>query len=266
MGPKGCKDTDLVTFGWDVPTAAPTPGPAAVHNPASCSPSVDPPSTPTPPTNPTNSPTSNIVVPTNAPTPTLAPAVHNPASCSPSAESGGIVTLAPVPPAIDNTCGEDGATSLLDYLCQVENFGLACQAFTKAGQSDLLGGITVPAKDAQLTVFAPINDAMLAAGYTSDYIEQEMDVTQFAILMCAQILRGRYTVEELVCDEHYVTILGVASVKIECITNADGSITKTEGGFYNHGPNPPEILPPKDVSLCNGLVQPISQVIFVTSP
>merc|ERR1719162_2562261 len=74
--PKGCKDTDLVTFGWDVPTAAPTPGPSAIHNPASCSPSVDQPSTPTPPT-----------PPTNAPTPTLAPVVHNPASCSPSAES-----------------------------------------------------------------------------------------------------------------------------------------------------------------------------------
>merc|ERR1712238_597177 len=195
--PKGCTSTTAIEFGWYIPTTAPTHGPTPFHNPASCSPSV------AQPTNaPTNPPTPTPVPVTRSPTlpPTLVPAppvaptpVHNPASCSPSADTH-VVTHGRV--GADNTCGEDGAISILGYICGPGNFDLTCQAFNKANQSDLLGGLTVPLKDAQLTVFSPTDAAMTAAGYTADYINSA-DVAQLINVMSAQILRGRFTEAEL---------------------------------------------------------------------
>merc|ERR1712238_473289 len=304
--PKGCTSTTAIEFGWDIPTTAPTHGPTPFHNPASCSPPVARPTnppTPVPATrSPTLPPTSRAPVPappvgptpaphnpascspsvtpaTRTPTlpptpvptlpPTLVPAppvaptpVHNPASCSPSADTH-VVTHGRV--GADSTCGEDGAISILGYICGPGNFDLTCQAFNKANQSDLLGGLTVPLKDAQLTVFSPTDAAMTAAGYTADYINSA-DVAQLINVMSAQILRGRFTEAELECDQHYVTILGVVWVKVECSTNPDGSITKYVGGFYNDGTNAPEIMPPKDIAPCNGLVQPIRHVIAANPP
>merc|ERR1712238_458832 len=262
--PKGCTSTTAIEFGWYTPTTTPTHGPTPFHNPASCSPSVaqrtNPP-TPVPATrSPTLPPTSRAPVPAPPVGPTPAP--HNPASCSPSADTH-VVTHGRV--GADNTCGEDGAISILGYICGPGNFDLTCQAFNKANQSDLLGGLTVPLKDAQLTVFSPTDAAMTAAGYTADYINSA-DVAQLINVMSAQILRGRFTEAELECDQHYVTILGVVWVKVECSTNPDGSITKYVGGFYNDGTNAPEIMPPKDIALCNGLVQPIRHVIAANPP
>merc|ERR1712238_107119 len=194
--PKGCTSTTAIEFGWYIPTTAPTHGPTPFHNPASCSPSVTRPTNPPTPVPATRSPTlpptsrapvpappvgptpaphnpascsPSVAQPTNAPTlpPTLVPAppvaptpVHNPASCSPSADTH-VVTHGRV--GADNTCGEDGAISILGYICGPGNFDLTFQAFNKANQSDLLGGLTVPLKDAQLTVFSPTDAAMTAA-------------------------------------------------------------------------------------------------------
>jgi len=169
---------------------------------------------------------------------------------------------------IGNTCGQnDDTSSILDYVCTMGNFDLSCQAFTKAGLAGLLGGITALQEDAIITVYTPTNDAMEAAGYSAEYIENSMSASQLESLMNAHIIRGSVTVDQLVCDEHQITFLGVASIKIECpVTNIDGSTSKTVAGFFNNDSNTPTILPPTDIALCNGLVQPISQVIFVTTP
>jgi len=166
-----------------------------------------------------------------------------------------------------NTCGQnDDTASILDYVCTMGNFDLLCQAFTKADLAGLLGGINVLPQDALITVYAPTNDAMEAAGFTAEYIEDEIDIAQLKMLMSAHILRERVTVGQLVCDEQQVTFLGVVDIKVKCLTNSDGSISKTIAGFFNRGTNTPIILEPTDIPLCNGLIQPISNVIFVTPP
>jgi len=146
-------------------------------------------------------------------------------------------------------------------------YDLACQAFIKAGLSELLGGIIVAAEDSIITVYVPTNDGMEAAGYTSSYIDYISGAHELETIMTSHIIRGSLTVDQLVCNEHITTILegAASSVKIGC--PYDGSISsKTISGFYNDGSDTPTILAPFDIALCNGLVQPLSHVILVTEP
>jgi len=140
------------------------------------------------------------------------------------------------------------------------NFSLLCEAFEKAGLSRLLGGIDVQVENEIITLYAPINTGMIAAGYTSESIAS-MSTSKLEDMLKFHITRGSVTAVQLVCGDHQSTLLGGASsINIEC-RETNGFTSKIVTGFFNDETNTPTILSPNDIELCNGMVQPLDHVM-----
>jgi hypothetical protein len=147
----------------------------------------------------------------------------------------------------------------------MNNFSLFCSAVNKAGLATLLGGFDVQAPDDIITVYAVTNDGMNSAGLTADVIEFSIAETLKEILL-THMQSGSITADSLMCDDQQPTLLGgTYSTMIHCPVSANGISTKTISGFFNTETNRATILSPKDIELCNGLIQPLDHLIMVVS-
>jgi len=164
-----------------------------------------------------------------------------------------------------NTCGENSDTSsILDYICSLNNFSLFCSAVTKAGLATLLGGFDVQPSDDIITVYAVINKGMNSAGLTANAIENKMTADALKEILLTHIESGSILADSLACGDQQPTLLGgTYSTMIDCPESANGISTKTISGFFNTNNNRATILTPKDIPLCNGLIQPIDHLIKV---
>jgi hypothetical protein len=145
----------------------------------------------------------------------------------------------------------------------MNNFRLFCSAINEAGLATLLGGFDVQAPADIITVYAVTNEGMTSAGLTANVIESTSAETLKEILL-THMQSGSITADSLLCDDQQSTLLvGTYSTMIHCPRSANGIGTKTVSGFFNTYDNMPTILSPKDIELCNGLIQPIDNLIMV---
>jgi len=166
-----------------------------------------------------------------------------------------------------NTCGTNSDTSsILDYICSMNNFSLFCSAVNKAGLATLLGGFDVQASDSIITVYVVTNDGMNSAGLTENVIDNTITADKLKELLLTHMQSGSITADSLICDDQQPTLLGgTSSTMIHCPESANGVSTKTISGFFNTDNNRATILSPKDIELCNGLIQPLDHLIKVVS-
>ena len=154
---------------------------------------------------------------------------------------------------------------------------ILCNAIQRAGldtllgglsTSTLLGGLSTAPDESLITLFAPTNAGMEDSGLTEKTIEV-MDRTKLITILKNHIIVGDIMAEELVCGEQYDTLSppgndsslsSSSSVDVNCI-EIMGTKTITVSGPYNNYTNRPTILAPKDIVLCNGIVQQIDNVI-----
>jgi hypothetical protein len=148
----------------------------------------------------------------------------------------------------------------------MNNFSLFCLAVNKAGLATLLGGFDVQASDDIITVYAVTNDGMNSAGLTEVVIDRTMTAEILKEILLTHMQSGSITADSLICDDQQPTLLGdTYSTMIHCPESANGISTKTISGFFNTKTNRATILSPKDIELCNGLIQPLDHLIMVVS-
>lgn len=135
-----------------------------------------------------------------------------------------------------------------------------CSIIAKVELDDLFEG-----KDGLLmTVFAPTDQAFEAIDITPAGIKNDPDTytTEFLQkLIKTHATRGATMAEDLRCGDSLVTLLGgVSQHTTKCFLDTHG---KAQLGFFNSHLEPPMIMSPMDIGLCNGLIQPVDHVIKV---
>lgn len=270
-GPTGVSPTDptgstgadpLVPAGnppTDLPTPWPTRPPTGFPTPL---PTQSPPTdVPTP--WPTRPPTSE---PTNPPTnPEADPPIESPSafpSCtdSPDGSPGHPDDLFTEVnnPEEGNTCGTAGAKSIYEYLCSVSNFSNFCLMIQRAGLQDLFAGIDGTTQF--MTLFAPTNKGCKSSGLSTAEIET-MDPDLLEHIVKTHATAGKITAGSLQCSAELPTLEGTFSVhSTKCYTTTHA---KAQYGFFNEEDQYPMILSPNDLELCNGLIQPVNNMIRV---
>merc|ERR1711865_9433 len=157
-----------------------------------------------------------------------------------------------------NTCGNDGSpNSILDYVCWMNNLSLLCQAIHRVGMTRLFSGVDINGNldsTTTFTLFVPVNEAMVEAGFTFDTIK-EIDIETLQNIIKSHIMIGSMKVEDLICGDQYESMLastlggnspvyGKSLLKVDCVKIFESN-TKTIGGFYNTGfKNQPTMLSP----------------------
>jgi len=106
----------------------------------------------------------------------------------------------------------------------------------------------------KVTIFVPTNAAF--DGVDLD----EMPVTTRRNIVLTHLTAGSITAESLVCGQDVKTLLGMSVSTTQCF---EATLGKAQVGFFNDESTVPMILSPNDMELCNGLVQPINNLIRV---
>jgi len=239
------------------PTYLPTASPIRLTtNPPTFLPTASPirlttnPPTFLPTTAPSGSPTS---VPIRVPQPTTPASTKEnvtPITDSPDGQIG-VAQEA-------NTCGFDGAKSIYDYICSINNFSNFCAMVKGAELQELFGGIDGTTQF--ITLFAPTNRGCKLGGLGINDINS-MDKNLLKHIVMTHATAGSIQAEQLQCGTQYPTLEGTFSVhSTKCFVDTH---TKAQFGFFNDEDEYPMILSPNDLELCNGLIQPVNHVIRV---
>ena len=151
---------------------------------------------------------------------------------------------------------------------------LNATAIHRVGMTRLFSGADINGNldsTTTFTLFVPVNEAMVEAGFTFDTIK-EIDIETLQNIIKSHIMIGSMKVEDLICGAQYESMLSSTIgednpvysqtlLKVDCLTILK-SKTKSISGFYNTDlKNQPKMLSPNDIRLCNGYVQPIDHII-----
>jgi len=228
---------DTSTSGILPVTSAPTAIPTKA-------PSKTPTSVPT--DSPTTAPTSS---PSSAPTDPQSTAASGYPTCEDTTEMAQEA----------NTCGFDGIPkSIYDYLCSVNNFSNFCLMIQRAGLRDLFSG--VDGETQFMTLFAPTNSGCKGIGLTIENINS-MDEDLLKHIVLTHATNGKVRAENLMCDGELPTLKGTFSVHTTKCYTAEHA--RAQYGFFNVEGQMPMILSPNNLELCNGLIQPVNNMIRV---
>jgi len=131
-----------------------------------------------------------------------------------------------------------------------------CEAITVAGLEGTFDG----SDGSEITVFASTNAGFLNVNLNKAAI-LAMDSHKLANIIKSLTMTGSVLAEDLVCDGVRSTLLGgTFTTTTKCLTDVHG---KAQIGPFNTIGNYPTIMSPDDIGVCNGLVQPVNNVIQV---
>jgi hypothetical protein len=145
-----------------------------------------------------------------------------------------------------------------DYLCSVNNFSNFCAMVNRAGLQDMFGGIDGTTQF--ITLFAPTNKGCKIGGLNVNDINS-MDKDLLKDIVMTHATAGSVLAEQLQCGAQLSTLEGTFSVhSTKCFLDTHA---KAQYGFFNVEDEYPMILSPNDLELCNGLIQPVNNMIRV---
>jgi len=222
------------------PTMSPPTGPAPTQEPFTSAPTPAP--TPAPSDSPpTSSPSSGPTVPV----PTQEPSTSAPTSALTSAPSDSPpTTSSPTGPAPTGT-PTDSCQSIAEVICDLPEFESLCTLLGLAALLEALDG------DNKLTVFAPVNDAFLAASLDTVVADSEL----LSNLLLSHVVVGEVFSSSLECSGNIAMLSGEETATI-CV---DGKVFQRGDG--NNIDSLPEIVA-ADGAACNGVVHAIDNVIL----
>jgi len=128
----------------------------------------------------------------------------------------------------------------------------------RAGLQDLFAGIDGTTQF--MTLFAPTNKGCKSSGLSTAEIET-MDPDLLEHIVKTHATAGKIFAGNLQCGAELPTLEGTFSVhSTKCYTTTHA---KAQYGFFNEEDQYPMILSPNDLELCNGLIQPVNNMIRV---
>ena len=132
----------------------------------------------------------------------------------------------------------------------MNNFSRFCELVSDVDLSNFLSGN----EGGRVTLFAPVNSAFNSVDL------EGLDVDVLRNIVYTHLLAGETTAESLQCGEDSEMLLGMSVSTTQCY---ESTLGKAQVGFFNDETCVPMILSPNDITLCNGLVQPINHLIRV---
>lgn len=131
-----------------------------------------------------------------------------------------------------------------------------CTMIDRAGLRDLFSGNDV--QTPFITLFAPTNQGCNSGGLSlSDINITDQDTLKHIVM--THTTDGEVLSKDLKCDGQLPTLKGTYSVTTtQCYTSEHA---KAQYGFFNNEGDYPMILSPKDLKLCNGIIQPVNNLI-----